>query len=227
MKCPAIRLRRRARGKLATRPVQNTTPAFNSQGTSTVGHMDHLPAAGTILVNTATASARLIQAMYRNRVKQQQTQLDTAATEYESAISEPTPPEDWFTPFHGWPKHLLRPRKHWFNPPVHLTPTAAEAPALFTDEATAAVIGEIEIEVLEAEGLPDMNKLCGSLKSGDPYALILFENHAARSNTCRNTRAPRWLPGHSARAFRFPVTCPYSMIYIGLKDDDLVTADSE
>jgi len=101
-------------------------------------------------------------------------------------------------------------------------PTEAEQPQLF--DALPA-IGELRIEVLEAERLPKMDP--GPFESTDAYALLLFETNAARSNACRRTRAPRWRAGESARAFAFPVLCPYSCVYVGLKDADDFSADDD
>ena len=141
------------------------------------------------------------------------------------AVDAPTPPEDWFTPRRGWPPHLLKPSQQfklladWKQPPRELMPTEAEQPQLF--DALPA-IGELRIEVLEAERLPKMDP--GPFESTDAYALLLFETNAARSNACRRTRAPRWRAGESARAFAFPVLCPYSCVYVGLKVRLLLSA---
>ena len=53
----------------------------------------------------------------------------------------------------------------------------------------------------------------------DPYALVVFESTAARTNAWRSTRRPRWTPD-APRAFRFPVKSPYSNIYVGMRDHD-------
>ena len=79
-------------------------------------------------------------------------------------------------------------------------------------------IGELCVEVLEAERLPKMDSGFGS---ADPYAIVLFEGTAARTSTIKQSRSPQWTCG-TARAFRFPVRCPYSCVYVALKDEDVV-----
>jgi len=144
------------------------------------------------------------------------------------SVDMETPEGEWFAPQDGWPKELLKPSKQfmlmsgWKTPPEHLTPTAAEAPGLYEG---APAVGELRLEVLAAERLPKMDP--GPLGSADPYALILFESNAARTNACRGTRSPRWAAGKSARAFCLPVLCSYSCVYVAIKDSDDLSADDD
>lgn len=53
----------------------------------------------------------------------------------------------------------------------------------------------------------------------DPYALLVFEGSAARGSVVMNDRNPCW-GAEAARAFRFPVSCPYSTCDISINDED-------
>ena len=88
----------------------------------------------------------------------------------------------------------------------------SEADALYHDEG---IIGELWVEVLEAEHLLDG----GALDAADPYAVLVVEGNAARTATVRDNNSPRWR-SDSPRAFRFPIRRPYACLYIGLMDDD-------
>ena len=59
-------------------------------------------------------------------------------------------------------------------------------------------VGELSVEVLEAEGLRRTDVLTGT----DAYAIVVFEGFAAITVWVNNSQAPRW-PHDAARAFRF------------------------
>ena len=107
-------------------------------------------------------------------------------------------------------------------------PTAAEEPCLFPEllgKGSEEVLGELRVEILEAERLPKMD----GVGTCDPYAVVVFEGCAARTLAVRgkasDRQRPRW-GSEAARAFRFPVRCPYSCLYVALKDaDDLLGND--
>ena len=142
-------------------------------------------------------------------------------------IEAPTPEDRWWTPREGWPKQPAAfpaektPEgykvKPWKAPPA-LIPTAAEAPHLFEGECLKttlrAPIGTLSVEVLQCEDLPKM-----MVGIADPYALLVFEGFAARTSTIRNDRTPVW-GAEAPRAFRFPVTCPYSELNVAVNDED-------
>jgi len=139
-------------------------------------------------------------------------------------IDAETPEDRWFTPSAGWPAapaplhkpDLPKKYEHW-SPPHNLCPTAAEAPFLFDG---GGKIGELRVEVLEAEHLPRLVQL-GRV---DPYVLVVFESFAGRTSGHSNDRNPQW-GIESPRAFRFPVSCPYSLLHIAVMDDDRGTDD--
>ena len=147
-------------------------------------------------------------------------------------VSAATPDDRWFTPSDGWSLDPVRvkdidtiplPRnyvpKPW-SPPELLVPTRNGAPEVYEDVKDRAVIGEVRIEVLEAEGLPQLLQI-GTV---DPYALVVFENSAARTSTVRNDTSPRW-GAEAPRAFIFPVTCGNSSVHIALLDEDSIADD--
>ena len=142
-------------------------------------------------------------------------------------IAAETPADRWWTPDAGWPTSTAElpaemvPEGYKVNkwkPPPALGPTATEAPHLFDGEEFAqagrTVLGTVSVEVLQAEGLPKM-----MVGIADPYAILVFEGAAARTNTVRNDLSPCWGPD-KPRAFRFPVTCPYSAVNVAVNDED-------
>lgn len=133
-------------------------------------------------------------------------------------VDAPTPDERWFTPSLGWPR--LTSSAEWKAPPP-LCPTADEAPELFDDATTDDddAIGELRVEILEAEGLPKMDVL-----TSDPYAVVIFEGSAGRTNVPQSSLAPKWSEGEP-RAFRFPIQQAYSAVYVALNDSDKMGDD--
>lgn len=136
-----------------------------------------------------------------------------------------TPADRWFTPAMGWPPKgtvhkyemdgsLADDVDPTWQPPASLAYTMQECTGacMLYDESEA--IGQFHLEILEAARLPSMD-----VSSADPYAMVLFETGAARTNTFTGTRNPKW-GASDARAFRFNVTRPYSCCYVALKDYD-------
>lgn len=140
-------------------------------------------------------------------------------------VERQTPEGEWFTPKEGWPKHMLERGPTWQYPPKLLVPTAQMEPSLFSEGSNGddGAIGTLLLEVLEAERLPTMDGLFGSV---DPYAIVVFEGNAARTSTIRRTKSPRW-PCGVARAFRFPIHCPYACCYVSMKDADIDGVDDD
>ena len=136
------------------------------------------------------------------------------ATLSEAEVVAPTPAGAWFSPASGWPQEVDG-IPGWKAPPS-LVPTESEVPDLFDPSVK---IGEVRVEVLAATGLEACDQLT---RSSDPYALVVFETNAARTNHFKVTRSPKWGPSHP-RAFVFDVTRPFSCVYVALKDHDLST----
>ena len=136
-------------------------------------------------------------------------------------VDAPTPEALWFTPRGGWPvipahgRKLSRPGEDATPtatptaaaaattttttpptvrepPPPLLMPTAAEAAPLYEHEEGA--LGELRVEVLQAEGLKGTNlsklNLRGVGATSDPYALLMVEGFAARTSTVAANDAP-------------------------------------
>lgn len=118
----------------------------------------------------------------------------------DAEVDAPTPAGRWFTPREGWMVTDDEGRA-----PHLLMPTARTIEALFPVESQ--VIGELKLEVLEAEGLPNTDSVAGMSFLGnltDSYAFVLFEGTAARTSVVRDSLSPRWAaadPG-SFRAFK-------------------------
>ena len=136
----------------------------------------------------------------------------TAVTDEE--VNARTPKELWFRPSQdGWPQHVDATLYKKYSPAPALMPRLAELGREFYDPLR---IGMLRLEVLECERLPNEIANLGTV---DPYCVVLFERFIARTSTIKNDRDPRW-SHHVARAFEFPVTCPYSTVYIAIMDDD-------
>ena len=134
-------------------------------------------------------------------------------------IDAPTPEDRWFSPANGWPAEPApltgtgAAKLPKWSPPEMLCPTMAEMPALY--DTQREVLGELKVEVLQCDNLPRL------LQAGrvDPYAVVIFEAFAAKTAYISNDRNPAW-GVESPRAFRFPVTCPYSLLHVAFADED-------
>ena len=135
----------------------------------------------------------------------------------DAEVDAPTPEDRWFTPREGWGEGNESSRH-----PHYFMPIAKDVPALFPSEDDA--IGELRLEVLEAEGLPNADAVFG-ISAGnmtDSFALVLFEGNAARTNVIYDSLKPRWSAADpdSFRAFSFPILYPHSMVYVSINDYD-------
>ena len=153
----------------------------------------------------------------------------------EDLLNASTPPDRWFTPQKGWsasPAPLSEALAAIGNykpapwaPPELLCPKMDDADPgvrdLFHHRESAPCLGELYVEVLEAEGLPN-SVLQGGVV--DPYAILVFEGGAGRTSQVRNDTTPRW-GADAPRAFKFDVRCPYSMLHVALYDDDRTSDD--
>ena len=134
----------------------------------------------------------------------------------DAEVQAATPEGMWFTPREGWKSRSLGTTPHY------MMPTAVDMDALFP--ADADVIGELRVEILEAAGLPNKDAVMGVSAGNmtDSYALLVFEGCAARTSVIFDSLNPRWAATdpESYRAFTFPVTRPYSVLYVSLFDFD-------
>ena len=135
-------------------------------------------------------------------------------------IDAETPTDRWFSPRTGWPKAPPSMEGRAWRPAPALMPTQAELPAHFPSDDK--VIGYLSVEVLEAVDLPKLLQVGRQ----DAYCVLIYEGYAARTATIDNSLAPEW-PVTEPRAFRFPITCPYAMLYVGVKDEDKALADDD
>lgn len=138
-------------------------------------------------------------------------------------VAEPTPPSMWFTPDLGWSDASCDNASSGLGRPPHMAPTAADEPSLFSSTCEGAVIGELRVELLEAENIPSMD----AMSESDAYGLVLLEAAVGRTSAIPNTNSPRWGARSSFRAFRLPVRTPHSVLYIALIDDDGDAANLE
>ena len=110
-------------------------------------------------------------------------------------VAARTSPELWFTPAAGWPDawESVDPGKD--PTPTLLMPTAKETPFLFSNSKRLKPLGELRVEVLQAEGL----KGSDLLSLPDPCAFALWP---------RSRDPSRYAWGNSSKsACRRPV-CP-------------------
>ena len=125
----------------------------------------------------------------------------------EECIAAPTPEDRWFTPERGWPSSPSSElpaalTSGGYRPKAWEPPPSLVAPEYFGHVSQA--IGEVRVEVLQAERLPRLLHLV-DLDIVDPYAVLVFEGFAARTSMIVNDSSPRW-SAEVPRAFRFPVT---------------------
>ena len=127
-------------------------------------------------------------------------------------VNAPTPIDRWFTPAAGWTcKPVLRAGESKATPtPPLLMPR--DYPAIAPEET----LGILEVEVLEAENLPNKD----IMGSTDAYAVLLLEGVAARSSAVQDSLSPRWAAASSCRAFQLPVSHASSCLYLSLFDFD-------
>ena len=133
----------------------------------------------------------------------------------DAEVEAPTPESRWFTPREGW-----RATDAKGLTPTYMMPTAQQAEALFPLESD--ILGELRVELLEIEGLPNRDAVMG-ISAGnltDAYAMVLFEGAAARTNVIYDSLNPRWAAADpsSFRAFAFPIVTPYSVLYVSIND---------
>lgn len=144
-------------------------------------------------------------------------------------VNAPTPRELWFSyddDNEGWPERLNVPTemRHEYHPPKALMPSVASMRRNGRNLRAHARIGTLRVEVLQCERLQTALGNLAQLGTVDPYAVILFERYAGRTNTLMNERAPCFTR-HMARAFELPVTCPYSTLHVAIVDEDFVSQD--
>ena len=136
--------------------------------------------------------------------------LQLSDTVDQQEVDMPTPPACFYTPDDGWLTQPAGASEAW-KPPANLTDLRCYWPN--------AVLGELQIEVLQAEDLPSARFGLGRI---DPYALILHERMSARTSTVWNNDHPKWSALSSARGFRLPITSPYSSVFVAVQDDNHV-----
>ena len=122
------------------------------------------------------------------------------------AVAAPTPEHLWHTVERGWPGEFPNAEK--------MMPTTEEEPCLMPEESD--VIGELRVEVLETSGFRSFDRL----SENDTYAVVVFEGFCGRTETVVNTANPRF-HAHMPRAFRFPVTKPFSDCSVAFFDAEL------
>ena len=127
---------------------------------------------------------------------------------YAAAVVAPTARDRWFTPRAGWPAVDFA-----GGCPPPLMPSEHESPGFYLPDATA--LGELRVELLETDGLPAKDLLNGN----DVYALVLFEDTMACTQTIKDVNNPRW-HCDCARAFRFPIHTAQSTLFIAIFDSD-------
>jgi len=137
---------------------------------------------------------------------------DTVVPVSDDEVNAPTPLDRWFTPAAGWTcKPVLRAGESKATPtPPLLMPR--DYPAIAPEEA----LGILEVEMLEAENLPNKD----IMGSTDAYAVLLLEGVAARSSAVQDSLSPRWAAASSCRAFQLPVSHASSCLYLSLFDFD-------
>ena len=78
-------------------------------------------------------------------------------------------------------------------------------------------IGQIHVEILKADNLPNLDLGAGDVT--DPFCALVFEDNMVRTDVIWDDLYPRWMPW-SNRAFTFHVRHPTSILWLGLFDYD-------
>ena len=141
--------------------------------------------------------------------------MSRSAPRPQDLVDMPTPADRFFTPERGWPEAPRDVGDDWVAPSPVMCLADQDNAELFPSEKP---IGILRIEVLQAEGLPRLKR---KLHVGrvDPYVQVLFDSYAARTSTMWNVHDPTW-GVDDPRGFMFPITCPYSAVYLAVKDKD-------
>ena len=137
--------------------------------------------------------------------------------EYQEIVEAATPEDQWFTPRCGWPRVGYAGGRPLSLMPS-LRPKKREGLACKEDFflPLGMALGELRVELLETDGLPSMDMM---FDASDVYAVVVFEDSIARTQTIPNVDNPRW-HAECARAFRFPIFAPHSPVHIALFDSD-------
>jgi hypothetical protein len=92
-------------------------------------------------------------------------------------------------------------------------------------QAGSGKLGKLYVEVLKCNELPnlDIGEAIGDLT--DSFVTLVYEDTAAMTDVIDNELSPHWLPW-SQRAFCFKSMYPSSVLYLGVFDYDLGTANN-
>jgi hypothetical protein len=87
-------------------------------------------------------------------------------------------------------------------------------------ESGSGKLGKLYVEVLGAEGLPNMdNATLNITDKTDSFACLAFEDTIVNTDVVSDSLKPRWVPW-CRRAFVFNISHPASILFLGLFDYD-------
>ena len=88
-------------------------------------------------------------------------------------------------------------------------------------ESSSGGLGQVFIEILQCDDLPNMDTSATGRDKTDAFACIVFEDCTVNTDVINDTVHPKWLPW-TQRAFIFNITHPSSQIRVGILDYDTI-----
>jgi hypothetical protein len=125
---------------------------------------------------------------------------------------------------------IMNGEKHYFIRPMNpnkdqqwMTKAQVEEisrkPSQNWTEAGSGSLGELFVEVISCDDLPDLDSGLPTNKT-DPFATLVFEDAIVTTSVIRDTLNPRFMPW-TRRAFKFNIAHSSSPLFVGIFDHDL------
>ena len=86
-------------------------------------------------------------------------------------------------------------------------------------EAGSGHLGQVFVEVLQCDGLPNLDYSAMGRNKTDPFVTIVFEDSIVHTDVINDCLSPRWMPW-AQRAFVLNIIRPTSQIMVGVADFD-------
>jgi hypothetical protein len=100
----------------------------------------------------------------------------------------------------------------------------ARSPSTKWVEAGSGTIGQLFVEILSCDDLPNLDSAPGGEMIGnftDSFCTMVYEDTCAMTDVIYDELSPRWMPWTN-RAFSFNVMHPASILYLGVFDFDVL-----
>ena len=80
-------------------------------------------------------------------------------------------------------------------------------------------LGKVYVEIISADGLPNLDGGISRQDKSDAFAMLVFEDCCAKTDIIDDCLSPRWLPWMQ-RAFALNIDHPSSDLFVGVFDHD-------